>query len=251
MAKAQIIINADDFGYSPAINYAIMDSHLDGILTSTTMMANGKGFDHAVNLSKSMPHLGIGVHLVLSYGKSLTQNKTLTDSKGYFHGLKYLEENMAQIDLEELEKEWESQILKIREAGIPITHLDSHHHVHSMPALTPVFEKLALRYDLPVRNNAKYQSNLKKPHRFETNFDSIAIEPEHRLRSYLNNILMDAKTYGSVELMCHPGYIDQYLIEGSSLLDNRARVAHFLQHSDFKEFLQKHSEIELIHFGEL
>ena len=35
-----VIINADDFGYSPAVNAGIIKAYEDGILTSTTLMAN-------------------------------------------------------------------------------------------------------------------------------------------------------------------------------------------------------------------
>ncbi len=45
--KIKVINNADDFGYSNAINYGIIDAHVQGILNSTTIMANMPGFEHA------------------------------------------------------------------------------------------------------------------------------------------------------------------------------------------------------------
>ena len=59
----KLINNADDFGYSHAINYGIIDSYLDGILTSTTLMPGMPGFQHAVALAKKNPCLGNGIHL--------------------------------------------------------------------------------------------------------------------------------------------------------------------------------------------
>ncbi len=251
MARAQLIINADDFGYSRGINYAIMDAHLRGILTSTTLMANGLAFDHAIQISQYTPDLGIGCHLVLTHGQSLTSAPSLSDEEGFFYSLDQIEKTAFEIDLDELEQEWDAQIQKIKSAGIEITHLDSHHHIHSLPPFKKVFEKLALKYQLPVRNNADYEQDHCMPQRFETNFDAVALEPEHRLKQYFKNLLMDLQSYGSLEIMCHPGYIDQDLLEGSSLQETRARVAEFLQNSDFKEFLLQSNEISLCHFGDL
>lgn len=62
----KVIFDSDDFGYSHGVNYGIMDAYQRGILTSTTLMANMPGFEHAVKLRKEMPRLGVGVHLTLT-----------------------------------------------------------------------------------------------------------------------------------------------------------------------------------------
>ncbi|MEG0276419.1 MAG: ChbG/HpnK family deacetylase, partial [Coprobacillus sp.] len=69
----KIINNADDFGYSNAINYGIIDCYLNGMLTSTTLMPAMPGFDHAVALAKQNPGLGIGVHLTLTCGRPVLE----------------------------------------------------------------------------------------------------------------------------------------------------------------------------------
>jgi len=82
---AQIIINADDFGYSKAVNYGIIDSYLDGVVRSTTLMANMDGFDHAVDLAKKHRGLAVGVHLTISTGRPLTDlNQGFLDKNGDF-----------------------------------------------------------------------------------------------------------------------------------------------------------------------
>ncbi len=48
----KVIFNSDDFGYSHGVNYGIMDAYQRGILTSTTLMANMPGFEHAVKLRR-------------------------------------------------------------------------------------------------------------------------------------------------------------------------------------------------------
>lgn len=87
----KVIINADDFGYSRGINYGIIDSHRLGILTSTTIMAGMPGFDHAVQLAKENPKLGIGVHLTLTCGYPLLKDyQTIVDENGKFKHLSFL-----------------------------------------------------------------------------------------------------------------------------------------------------------------
>lgn len=81
-----LIINADDFGYSKAVNLGIMESHINGVLTSTTLMANMPGVDHAVSLLKDMPNLCVGAHLTLTCGKPMLGEKvsTLIKENEYF-----------------------------------------------------------------------------------------------------------------------------------------------------------------------
>lgn len=68
----RVIVNADDFGLSPAINYGIIEAHRHGVVTSTTAMMNANAIEHAASLSADFPGLGIGLHFVLSFGVPLT-----------------------------------------------------------------------------------------------------------------------------------------------------------------------------------
>ena len=70
-SRKQLVVNADDFGFTPDVNEGIMEAHRDGILTATTLMANGAAFDHAVRLARQTPALDVGCHLVLVGGRSL------------------------------------------------------------------------------------------------------------------------------------------------------------------------------------
>ena len=64
-----LILNADDFGMTRGVNQGIIRAHREGILTSTTLMANGPAFDDAVEQIAANPKLGVGCHLVLVGGK--------------------------------------------------------------------------------------------------------------------------------------------------------------------------------------
>src|SRR5271167_2252762 len=81
----ELILNADDFGYTTGVNEGIVRAHRDGILTSATLMANGPAFEDAVERAKSNPKLGVGCHLVLTGGFSVAPKEeipSLADSEG-------------------------------------------------------------------------------------------------------------------------------------------------------------------------
>src|ERR1700727_136620 len=90
----RLIFNADDFGLTRGVNEGIIRAHREGILTSATLMACGPAFDHAVELAKLNPRLGIGCHLVLIGGKAVapleeisslaSKDGRLPDSLGIF-----------------------------------------------------------------------------------------------------------------------------------------------------------------------
>jgi predicted glycoside hydrolase/deacetylase ChbG (UPF0249 family) len=69
----RLVVNADDFGFTRDVNDGIVAAHQRGILTATTLMANGVAFDHAVDLAKSNPELDVGCHLVLVGGMSVAR----------------------------------------------------------------------------------------------------------------------------------------------------------------------------------
>ena len=243
-----VIINADDFGFSRGINYGIIDSYKYGILTSTTLMANMPGFEHAVSLAGENPGLGVGVHLNLTCGYPLLKgHRTIVDpDTGRFKNHRFYETPDFQVDPEEVYREWDAQIRKVLEAGIQPTHLDSHHHTHSYGTNREVAIELARKYRLPLRNNFQgIPDDIVKTERFEPNFDLAATMPELLAKPYLHNLLADFETFASIELMCHPGYLDQVVIDESSLRENRTYMANFLMHSEFSRELKSNKKIRL------
>lgn len=68
----QVIINADDFGLSPAVNRGIIEAYRAGGITSTSMMVNMPGLADAVHAARSLPGLGVGLHFNLTYGRPLS-----------------------------------------------------------------------------------------------------------------------------------------------------------------------------------
>lgn len=252
----KLIINSDDFGYSRAINYAIIDTHSEGILTSTTLMANTPGFEHAVELAKANKDLGVGVHLVLTFLKPLrTDVPSLTNKNGVFLRPDDYRNQKHVVNPEELYKEWDTQIQKVIKAGINPTHLDSHHHVHTYnPVHLAVFLKLAQKYKLPVRGMHDF-SNMKQHPKtttyFEPAFDEIASLSAEEQELYLNNLYTKIKSTDSTELMCHVGYLDEFLLTTSNYTDLRVYQVDILSKSKFSDIIRADQEIQLIHFGDL
>jgi chitin disaccharide deacetylase len=135
----QLILNADDFGMTPGINEAIIRAHREGILTSTTLMANAPAFEDAVERVRANPSLGVGVHLVLVGGRPVApveevsslveENGELPRSLGTF----VARVSTGRMRQEHMERELRAQIEKVRAAGIEPSHLDSHKHTHAHP----------------------------------------------------------------------------------------------------------------------
>lgn len=241
----QIIINADDFGYSRSVNYGIIDAHTEGVLTSTTLMTNMPGAEHAYELGKQHPNLGIGVHLTLTCGKPLLKNNhTLVDADGNFKKLHNYEQKF-HIDQDEVYAEWKAQIETFLSAGLTPTHLDSHHHVNNLEPILPVFKRLAHEYQLPVRNNFSQDdySKLITTDLFEYNPEVLLLDTEKLLEKY-----NDEKT---VEIMCHPAYLDKSVVTGSTYVMPRIEELDALIHPDLKAKLMDADQFQLITFNHL
>jgi chitin disaccharide deacetylase len=135
-----LIVNADDFGLSASANHAIIRAHREGILTSASLMVNEPGFEEAVALAREHPRLGIGLHLTLLCGHSslpsaripgLVNEKCEFDHNPVRVGFKYfLRRHRLR---EQLRAEILAQFEKFRATGLPLDHVDSHHHLHAHP----------------------------------------------------------------------------------------------------------------------
>ena len=153
--KKQLIINADDFGIHPAVNEAVRKAATEGILTSTSLMAGGDAFDEAVEMARSMPSLGIGIHLTLVGGiKPVlppSEVPSLTWDNGVFchdYGNLIVRDLEGKISLSEVYAEWDAQIQKIMNTGLPVTHMDGHQHMHMWPHFYPIARDLAKKYHI-------------------------------------------------------------------------------------------------------
>jgi hopanoid biosynthesis associated protein HpnK len=150
----QVIINADDFGLTQGVNAGIVRAHRDGILSSTTLMANGLAFDDAVAVAKANPKLGVGCHLVLIGGKSIAPAEkvpSLVDRDGNFPATLpgfVAKVTSGKIRTDDIATELRAQIEKIRAAGVDPTHVDTHKHAHAHPIVLNVVCRVANEFGI-------------------------------------------------------------------------------------------------------
>lgn len=148
----RLIVNADDFGMSEAVNHAIIRAHREGVLTSASLMVTGAAAAAAVRLAKENPRLAVGIHLVAVMGRSaLPQSEipTLVDGAQNFSnnptaaGLKYFFSPAAR---RELRREIAAQFAMFHETGLPLSHVDGHLHLHVHPVIFNEALKQAIKY---------------------------------------------------------------------------------------------------------
>ena len=150
----RLIVNADDFGLTAKVNEAIIDGHCRGLISSTSLLANGEAFECAVALSRQAPRLGIGVHWNLTEGKPAAPGcsiPSLVNGKEFFArtpGSLWRAIILGRVSTVDIERELRAQIEKVLAAGVAPTHLDSHKHVHALPVLGKMGIKLAREYGI-------------------------------------------------------------------------------------------------------
>lgn len=145
----QIIVNADDFGRHRLMNAAVEEGLNLGCLRSATIMPGGLAFDDAIRIAKEHPELGVGVHLTMVNGNPVLapeQIPSLVTEEGKFwpeHTTFVKKYFLGQIKLSELKLELTAQLRKVQAAGIKISHVDSHQHMHTLPGIIDFVLQLA------------------------------------------------------------------------------------------------------------
>ena len=137
-----LLVNADDFGFTRDVNSGIVVAHTKGILTATTLMANGAAFDDAVVLARETPTLDVGCHLVLVGGESLVTGRAFPLT---------VSQLMQAIALRRLDPyaELKAQIQKILQAGLSPVHMDTHKHTHLFPPVLDAVARLSAEFRIP------------------------------------------------------------------------------------------------------
>lgn len=236
------MVNADDFGFTRDVNDGIVEAHLRGILTSTTLMANGTQFEHAVALARQHPTLDIGVHLVLCGGDGLTTGQPLPAT---------VSELIPAIVRGRLDyaSELEAQVRRILDAGLRPTHLDTHKHTHLLPPVLDVVARLSQRYgirwvrrpfDLPLKQgrvpwsrrvvSRSLQFVRRRFHRVLCSHDCLTTDyfAGFQMTGYLQTPdLVETLRHlppGSTEFMTHPAFCtDELRAARTRLKESRQR----------------------------
>ena len=245
-----LYVNADDFGYNLSVNKAIIEVFENGLINSTTLMANMPGFDNAVELAhKHRITNKIGIHLVLTEGSPLTEeiksvrflfngNKSYKESR---FSMFFLKNNIKKLVYNELV----AQIEKLKSYDIGITHIDTHHHIHEIFSITNILLDLRKKYNIP---SIRILNNLEKPTRlYKKEYRSL-------INCYLKKTHSNFTDYfGSgydfliqfnkdpsiinknIEIMVHPDYdCKGRLIDNACPVENVYNLLHSLNANTFK-----------------
>jgi predicted glycoside hydrolase/deacetylase ChbG (UPF0249 family) len=284
----RLIVNADDFGFTSGVNRAIVEAHTHGVVTSSTLMANGRAFREASELAKTLPRLSIGCHVVLTDGEpvltsarlsSITANSRFRDGMITFAARALA----GGMDVDQVCDEATAQIRKIQSAGIVVSHFDTHKHTHLFPKiLRPLLRAAtacgvrALRNPfgprMPMRSSQllarpglwKRSLQLQVLSRFANKFrESVDREgfvtPDGTLGIVVTGALDETLFYeiarsipeGTWEFVCHPGYNDADLQTGKTRLrESRETELRVLTLPAAREALS-HEGIELISYHDL
>ncbi|MDR2806681.1 MAG: ChbG/HpnK family deacetylase [Puniceicoccales bacterium] len=221
-----IIINGDDLGCSRACNNAIFRLMALGKISSSTLMANSPHFLDAVQRAKQFPQCSFGVHLNISQFEPLTsieifKKHHLITPRNQFCFRKFILPTPRL--MRAIQGEWHAQVARVIDHGLPISHFDSHHHVHTRLWLSPILKFLKQRFNIKkirtkfgrfrysrrgsllrrlVRQGREFSHRFiqhrclgfKTPDHFTDIHDGIEFFSTHTLVQPL-----------TVELMCHPG----------------------------------------------
>lgn len=152
----RLVVNADDFGLTEGVNRAVIRAHTEGVVTATSLLAVGRAFDHAVAAVRDHPSLDVGAHLAI-VGEdppllSTAEVPTLVDGRGRFpstYRTVVLRAAAGRLDPEDVRREMTAQLERIRQAGIEVSHLDTHQHTHLWPTVGAVVCALAVDAEIP------------------------------------------------------------------------------------------------------
>ena len=287
----RLIVNADDFGYTTGVNRAIVEAHTRGIVTSTTLMANGPAFSEAAHLATGAPRLSVGCHVVLIDGAPLLPPSEISSLCGengkpsFRDGLiSFAARAMAGLlDGEEIEAEATAQIRRVQSSGIVVSHFDTHKHTHIFPAvLRPLLRAAAICGVTAVRNpfgprrplrsgellatpslwkrtaEVRILRGFARKFResadrlgFSTPDGTLGIEVTGVLDERLFRAIAETIPEGSWEFVCHPGYNDADLQAANTRLRESRELE--LQALTLPEAraLLANKDIELISYRDL
>ena len=235
---SKVIINADDFGINEIVTSEIERMIGLGAISSTTVMANGKCLSEVKRFAQLHPEVSFGMHLCLSEFSSLTKSEGLfragiTDENGIFRKqaifcTKGLDEPNVQ---QSIRDELNAQIDVISSLGFPVSHVDSHHHVHTIYPLRELFADVLLKRGIKkIRIGADFRTIRMRAH------VKLWID-RNRLNNYYKSRFLTTDyffTYSEfvnagcpffenkiIELMCHPGHHGESYKNEIKLVENK------------------------------
>jgi len=219
-----VIMNADDLGLSDEVNEATFGLMSKGLVTSATIMANGPSVRSAIEGSERFPSCSFGVHLNLTELRPLSRHEGLREllgENGEFNGT--LDRTPGRIKaagplLSAIADEWCRQIEFIGNAGVQISHLDSHQHVHTIPFVFPVLKYVQAKYGIrkvrSTRNAYRGEGTPSRGTLWAKRAFQFALTQFYRTRTtaafmdfstFYERAVVGKQEWPSAEVMVHPG----------------------------------------------
>lgn len=252
----RLIVNADDFGLSPAVNRGIAELHAAGLITSASLLMNLPATADALARTAD-GDLDVGVHLNLTVGRPLAgDGPSLVGPDGRLGPLGRVVRGLIgqRLRLDEVEREWAAQIERFLATGRRLAHLDSHQHIHALPGLTGVALRLARRYGvgairlrghglvvhqalplpllpgwLAARWRLPLASGRVAPGVLTTDYLLVLTAMGERCTARRMGALLRQLPAGLTELVTHPGYVDDELRRLDRLQWERERELRLLR----------------------
>lgn len=164
----KLILNADDYGVCDSVNTAIEELAGVGLLGGVSVLANGAKWEAATAFLRTHPQLSAGIHLNLIEGRPVSSSPAvaiLCGKDGQFAGRHtVLGRWLLQpgIVTRAVAIEWRAQIERLLQAGIHLTHADSHQHLHAFPLAFRLAAKLCNEYKIPALRLPQERNSLRR-----------------------------------------------------------------------------------------
>lgn len=161
-AAVRVIFNADDFGLAPQANAAVVQLCRAGIVRSASLLVTGPAADEAIALARSLPALGVGLHLAWVHERPAAPPEeipALLDHSGRLlvgHRQFMARFLTGRLPLAQVRREAEAQLQRMSAAGLAPTHLDSHQHLHLWPPLFDLCLDLCRQWRIPFLRRPGY-----------------------------------------------------------------------------------------------
>lgn len=259
----RLVVNADDFGFTCDVNRGIIEAHRNGILTATTLMATGEAFEDAVELARANPSLDVGGHVVLVGSPGLPRTIPQLVRAIALGRIRVYEEIAAQVR-------------RIVDAGLKLTHLDTHKHTHLLPPVLDALARVSADFGIPwVRRpfdfpihprpaglvkravsasfsllRARFERELgRRGCRSTDHFAGFQLTGNYDSAELA--ALIRALPDGSTEFMCHPGFCGNELRGAETRLkESRERELRALVSPAVRAALGE-ARVELVSYREL
>ncbi len=150
----RLIVTADDFGLSPAVNEAVERAARHGILTCASLMVGEDAADDAVERARRLPSLRVGLHVVVADGRPVLPPEripALCDRHGRLDGrlvragVRFFFRPQAS---RQLADEIAAQFAAFARTGLPLDHVNAHKHMHLHPTVLGLIMKIGRRYGM-------------------------------------------------------------------------------------------------------